>query len=102
MGKASSTITTILKKKENIKGLMWPKGVTLFASKKKWPEILNEVEKLLLVWVNEKQLPGDSISDILICEKARALYDDLLHRTPVCSADEEGSFQTSQGWFHKE
>ena len=72
LDKASSTIATILKKKEDIKGFTVSKGVTLIASKKKWPEILNEIEKLLFVWVNKKQLMGDSIGEGLICEKGRA------------------------------
>ena len=50
----------------------------MITSKKKRPEILNEVEKLLLEWIKEKQLSGDSISDNAICEKARALHEELL------------------------
>ena len=49
--KASSTIATIIKK-EDIKGFVVSKGVTLIASKKQRPEILNEDKNLLLVWVN--------------------------------------------------
>ena len=71
--KASSTIATIVKKKEKIKGFDVSKGVTLSASKKKCSKILNEVKKLFLEWVSEKQLLGDSVSDTMICEKARAL-----------------------------
>ena len=39
----------------------------MIAAKKKCPEILNEVKKLLLDWINEKQLSGDSIYGIAIC-----------------------------------
>ena len=68
----------ILKKKEDIKAFQVPKGVTLIASKKKWPEILNEVVKLLLFWVNKKQFVADSIRKVSICKKGRALHDHLL------------------------
>ena len=76
-GKASSTIATIL-----------------LALKKKRLEILNEVGNLLLVWVNENQLAGDTINETSISEKARVLYD-LIHRTP------QGLFKASRCWFHK-
>ena len=63
LGKAFSTIATILKEEE----IKWI-DVAFIASKMKWPEILNEVEKLLLLWINEKQLTGDSVSKMTICE----------------------------------
>ena len=69
LGKASSTIATIVKKKEMIKGFDVSKGITLIASKKQRPGILNEVEKLLLELIKEKQLSGDIISNNAICEK---------------------------------
>lgn len=34
-------------------------------------------EKLLLVWINEKQLAGDTVMENIICEKAKELYTDL-------------------------
>ena len=46
--KASSTIATILKKKEEIKVFDVAKGITMITPKKKQPEIMNEVERLLL------------------------------------------------------
>ena len=48
-GNHSSTIATIINKEEVIKGFTVAKGVTLIASKKQCPEILNEVKNLLLV-----------------------------------------------------
>ena len=47
--KASSTIATSIKKKEDIKGFVVAKGVTLITSKNQCSEILNGVENLLLV-----------------------------------------------------
>ena len=68
--KASSTIATIIKKND-IKGFAVSKGVTLIASKKQQPDILNEVENLLLVWMNKKQLVGDTINETSIYERQR-------------------------------
>ncbi|GBN25338.1 hypothetical protein AVEN_121212-1 [Araneus ventricosus] len=39
--------------------------------------ILDDVERLLLVWINEKQLRGDSVNDDVSCEKAKAIFADL-------------------------
>ena len=87
LGKASSIIATILKKEE-IKAFDFANGVTLIASKEKRPEIRDEVEKLLLIWINEKQLPCDSI-------KAWALHDDILPITLGTSAEVKGLFVAS-------
>ncbi|UYV62529.1 GMDS [Cordylochernes scorpioides] len=49
----------------------------------------------------EKQLQGDTLTPTIICEKARAIYGDLLKQTPQTSIDEasEESFKASRGWF---
>ena len=49
-----STICTILKKKEEIRGLDAANGVMRIS--KQWPCVLEDVEKLLLVWINKTQL----------------------------------------------
>jgi len=54
------------------------------------------VEKLLMVWINEKQLAGDSVSEAIICEKARLLYSDIMRDTPGSTTEE---FKASKGWF---
>ncbi|XP_069193678.1 tigger transposable element-derived protein 1-like [Procambarus clarkii] len=52
-GRSSSTICTILKRKKEFKKLKVAKGVTKVT--KKHPKILEEIEKLLLVWMNERK-----------------------------------------------
>ena len=54
LGKAVSTIGFIMKNREKLKTLKVAKGVTLIVSRKQ-PQIIDEVEKLLLVYINEKQ-----------------------------------------------
>jgi hypothetical protein len=61
--KSTSTISTVLNKKEELRGLDVAKGVTRIS--KQWPRILEDVEKLLLVWTNEKQLAGDTVTENL-------------------------------------
>jgi hypothetical protein len=69
---AKSTISTILKNKEAIKVTNVVKGVKTLASKRS--PAVEEVEKLLLVWISENQVPGDRMSEAIIYEKARHLY----------------------------
>ena len=85
--KSTSTICTVLKKKEEIRGLDAAKGVMRVS--KQWPRVLEDVEKLLLVWINEKQLAGDTVTENFICEKAKTLYSDLVSKLPGTSTENE-------------
>jgi hypothetical protein len=38
---------------------------------------MEQVETLLLVCINEKQIAGDSVSEVIICEKAKQLFEEL-------------------------
>jgi Mor family transcriptional regulator len=58
--KSTPTISTVLKKKE-VRELDVAKGDTRVS--KQWPRILEDVEKLLLVWINEKQLASDTVTE---------------------------------------
>ena len=88
-------------KKDNIKGFDASKGVTLIASKKKYPEMPNEVEKLLLDWINKKQLSCESINDTAIREKVRALNEKLLHQSPCILGKEDCAFKACRCWCYK-
>ena len=90
---AKSPISTILKNREASKAAVVAKGVKSLTSKR-WPAV-EEVEKLLVVGINEKQLAGDSVSEAIICEKARLLCSDITRDTPGSRAEE---FKASKGW----
>ena len=98
-GMAKSTISTILKNKEVIKAADVAKGVTVITIQR--PQIIEEVEKLLIVYIRDRELRGDSISESLICEKALEIYDDLLKKNPSTSAGDNFEFKASRGWFEK-
>jgi len=93
-GVAKLTILTILKNREAIKAADVAKGVKSLTSKR-LPAV-EEVGKLLMGWINEKQLAGDSVSEAIICEKARLLYSDITWDTRGSSAEE---FKASKAWF---
>ncbi|UYV62442.1 hypothetical protein LAZ67_2000601 [Cordylochernes scorpioides] len=98
-GRSTSMICSVLKRKESIKSVTPAKGLTIISKLR--TSLHENMEKLLMVWVTEKQLQGDTLTQTIICEKARAIYGDLLKQTPQTSIDEasEESFKASRGWF---
>ncbi|XP_023235464.1 major centromere autoantigen B-like [Centruroides sculpturatus] len=84
---AKSTISTIIKNKKAFKAAEVAKGVNVLLKQRS--KVLDEVEKLLLIWINEKQFAGDSVSEAIICEKAKNLYNDVLTQIPSTSADRQ-------------
>ena len=50
--------------------------------------------------MNQKQLAGDSSSEVMIREKTKMLHADLLKDSPGMSAESD-SFKASRGWFDK-
>ncbi|XP_061625057.1 tigger transposable element-derived protein 1-like [Phyllopteryx taeniolatus] len=96
-GLAKSTICTILKNKASIKAADVAKGVTLLTKQR--TQILEEVEKLLLLWVNEKELAGGGVNAAAVCEKAKKLHSDLVANTQTANSVEREHFKASRGWF---
>lgn len=74
--RSNSTICAIIKQKGTLKTITPAKGVTIL-SKLQTP-LHKEIEKLLLVWVHEKQLAGDTVTKTIICEKEQVIYSDML------------------------
>ena len=97
-GKSASTISSILAKKKEIKEADVAKGVIVLTKQRS--QTIKDVEKLLLVWINKQQLAGDSVSEAIICEKARLLHEDLAKKMPGMSAA-VSEFKASRGWFDK-
>ncbi|CAH2221857.1 tigger transposable element-derived 1-like [Pelobates cultripes] len=80
-----------------IKAINVAKGIKTIT--KPHPCTLEDVKKLLLIWINEKQLAGDTVTKGIICEKARALYNGLKTKLPGPSVTDKKSFKRSRGWF---
>ena len=98
-GRSTSTICTISKKREEIKKLDVAKGVKTIHSTKQRPKLLEDVEKPMLLWISDKQLAGDSISEPIICAKAKALCLDVVKKTPGTTSEDLDAFKASRGWF---
>ena len=52
------------------------------------------------MWINEQKLAGTSVSEAIICEKARLLHADLAKKMRETSAA-ASEFKASRGWFEK-
>ena len=99
-GRNPSTISTIIKQKEEIKKLQPSKGVTIISKLR--TDVHDEMERLLLTWIKEKQLAGDNVSEAIICEKASTIFQDLKREaaeTEGESAQGSDEFKASRGWF---
>jgi hypothetical protein len=44
-------------------------------------QTIEEVEKLLLIWINNNKLAGNSVSEGMVCEEARRLHDEPVKNT---------------------
>ena len=62
------------------------------------PQMFEVVEKLLLVFINEKQLKEDSLSEAFISEEALDIHDDLVKKT-LCANSKDFDFKASRGWL---
>ncbi|XP_068235790.1 putative CENPB DNA-binding domain-containing protein 1 [Palaemon carinicauda] len=71
-----STIGTIIKNKEAIKASKSSKGMTVLASGK--ISINDEMERLLLLWIKEKEIAGDTLTQSVILHKASTIFTDLV------------------------
>ena len=57
------------------------------------------METLLLVWINEIQMAGNSASEAIICEKAKQLFEELGAKAPITSSGPLKEFSSTKGWF---
>ncbi|CAG0915859.1 unnamed protein product [Notodromas monacha] len=59
-----------------------PKGASRIPSKTQRHPVLDELEKLLLIWIEDMQRRGDPVSGEHICRKARKIYEELIKEYP--------------------
>lgn len=97
-GYSQSTISTIIKQKERLREMkVFDESNTV----QKGRELVAEMERLLLLWIREKELKGDTVPGQFICEKARQIFEDLKCNTPSTSATRYEEFRASKGWFER-
>lgn len=57
---------------------------------KQQPHVLEDEENMLLVWINKKQLSGDTVPESFTCKNAKALHTDFINKLPGMSSENEG------------
>ncbi|XP_064109958.1 tigger transposable element-derived protein 1-like [Macrobrachium nipponense] len=60
------------------------------------------MERLLLVWIKDKEITGDTITETAICQNASAIFGDLIAQaTGEGTSTPTPDFKASHGWFDK-
>ncbi|KAM3936129.1 tigger transposable element-derived protein 1-like [Leptodactylus fuscus] len=95
---STSTICTILKQKVIIKSAKPAKGMTVLSQLR--TSVHEEMERLLLIWIKEKELAGDTVTEAIISAKAHAIFSDLKNNQSSMLEDQD-EFKVSHGWFEK-
>ncbi|XP_068242288.1 tigger transposable element-derived protein 1-like [Palaemon carinicauda] len=67
-----STISMIIKQKAAIKAVKQSKGITIISKRRSTN--LEEMECPLLLWIRDKEITGNTITEMIICEEACAIY----------------------------
>lgn len=97
-GMAKSTICTILKNKDGIKRAQVAQGICRLSSSR--CNITEQMETLLLGWINEvQQITGVGVSEAVICEKAKQLFEELEAKAPSTSTVHVKEFFGTKGWL---
>ena len=65
------------------------------------PPVIDDVEKVPVVWINEKQMKGNAINDVIIYKKVQKLYVNLMEETQRTLTDEHIPFKVNKAWFQK-
>ncbi|XP_035213489.1 CENPB DNA-binding domain-containing protein 1-like [Stegodyphus dumicola] len=81
-GLSKTTIFTILTNKDAIKSAKVAKGVSKLFHEKHRSSIHEERERLLAIWIKDRQVKGDVTTQDIICHKAKRIYDDLKKNCP--------------------
>ncbi|GFY78459.1 jerky protein homolog-like [Trichonephila inaurata madagascariensis] len=95
-----ASVCTILDKKDIIKKTQAAEGLTKFTSVKQRSAIHDKMERLLLVWISEREMKRDVTNMPIIQKKAFEIFEKLQEQTPGLSS-EELEFKATTGWFTK-
>ncbi|GFR30498.1 tigger transposable element-derived protein 1 [Trichonephila clavata] len=102
-GLNKTTIFTILTNKDAIKSAKVAKGVSKLFNEKHRSSIHEEMERLLAIWIKDRQVKGDVTTQDIICHKAKIIYEDLKKNIPGSSSNQDNKedFKASRGWFFR-
>ena len=95
-----STISRFNKNEKMTKAAYVAKGSKMI-KKKPRSLIIEEIDKLLLVFINVRQLKGDSLSEAFICEKALDIHSDIVKKI-LGANSKDFDFKVGRGWLKKD
>ena len=95
--KPHSTVSHILGRKETIKKQEVLSDSDIFVPPKDLPSTLSVIERFLLVWISQKQLTVDDLTEAIICEKAKLLHASLASKKP----QSRYRFTATKTWFER-
>ncbi|XP_072000149.1 putative CENPB DNA-binding domain-containing protein 1 isoform X2 [Engystomops pustulosus] len=102
LGYSRSTIGTILKDKgrimEHVKGHT-PMNATIITKHRSG--LIIEMERLLIIWIEDQNHRNIPISPSLVQEKARSLFNILKAAHTEGEGDYNEDFVASKGWFNR-
>ena len=102
LGFSHSTISTILKDKckilEHMKGST-PMQSTMISKKR--TGLIVEMERLLMIWLEDQNQRHIPVSLALVQEKARCLFNDIKARRIASGVECNEDFNASRGWFNR-
>ncbi|KAH0619380.1 hypothetical protein JD844_030392, partial [Phrynosoma platyrhinos] len=101
-GRNPSTIGTILKHKEALKAVTPSKGISVLSKRRS--ALHDEMERLLLLWIKRKEIAGDTVTEMVIYEKAMAIFNDLVKKDGgegTSASQPSQEFKASHGWFER-
>ncbi|XP_068613843.1 tigger transposable element-derived protein 1-like [Brachionichthys hirsutus] len=101
-GRNISTIGTIIKQKEALKATVPSKGLSVISKRRSAAN--DEMERLLLMWIKDKEIAGDTVTEAIICAKAIAIFTDIAKEDTGEGNSAQGphpEFKASRGWFEK-
>ncbi|XP_068113281.1 uncharacterized protein [Hyperolius riggenbachi] len=101
-GYSRSTIATILKDKERIMEHVrrhTPMNATIITKQR--TGLIIEMERLLMIWINDQNQRNMPISLSSVQEKARRLFSDLKAARPASEVECQKEFVASRGWFNR-
>ncbi|CAG0923593.1 unnamed protein product [Notodromas monacha] len=83
-GIAKSTIGTMWQTRDKLLAACETsaKGSRRISSKKQRHQVMDELEKLLLIWIEDMQMKGEPMPGEHICRKAKKIFEDLVQEYP--------------------
>uniref|UniRef100_A0A182UPG1 HTH CENPB-type domain-containing protein n=1 Tax=Anopheles merus TaxID=30066 RepID=A0A182UPG1_ANOME len=97
----TSTICCILKNREQLKASTVSRGVSRHSRSK----LIDDVERLLLIWIDGRQRKGEQLTQSIICEKAKRIYGDIVAggagQASTATGTANETFKASNGWLER-